>query len=150
MPTCYRLNQAVDEGVCSETHIAKEPRSWNRAHAASLKLLSMKSTIEMETSPARSLAGVRMPVHKAVKPVNLICVAPQAREVYLTGDFNQWDPHSHAMRRQADGPWVIQVSLSQGYQRYLFLVDGTPTLDPKAYGTTYDDFGQKVSLLAVS
>ncbi len=106
--------------------------------------------MEMVTSPAPSLAQGRLPLHKAVKPVNFTCLAPQAKEVSLMGDFNQWDAHSHPMRRQADGAWVIQVLLPQGYQRYVFLVDGSPSLDPNAYGTTQDDFGQRVSLLPVS
>lgn len=87
---------------------------------------------------------------KMAKPVNFICVAPDAREVSLLGDFNNWDPHSHPMLRQPDGAWLIQIPLSHGHHQYQFLVDGKPTLDPRAYGIARNQVGEKVSLLAVS
>jgi hypothetical protein len=45
---------------------------------------------------------------------------------------------------------MLQLSLRHGHHRYQFLVDGTPTLDPRAHGTTRDSEGAKASLLAVS
>jgi 1,4-alpha-glucan branching enzyme len=65
------------------------------------------------------------------------------------GDFNQWDRDSHPMKSQPDGSWLIQILLPLGYHHYLYLVDGEPTLDPAACGIARDEFGQKVSLLAV-
>jgi 1,4-alpha-glucan branching enzyme len=84
------------------------------------------------------------------KPVNFFCTAPNARQVFLIGDFNDWDPNSHPMKRQPDGAWVLQVPLTHGHHHYQFLVDGKPTLDPRAYGVACNLMGEKVSLLAVS
>jgi 1,4-alpha-glucan branching enzyme len=106
--------------------------------------------LEVATPPGPFSALSRLSVHKSTKPVNFVCVAPNAHTVFLTGDFNHWSPNSHPMRRQADGTWAIQVELPHGYQHYRFLVDDQPALDPRAYGTAHDDFGEKVSLLAVS
>jgi len=91
---------------------------------------------------------VRLSVHKTTRRVTFVCRAPEAQAVHLVGDFNQWEPHTHPMKRQADGSWTIQIELPHGYQHYRFLVDGEPTLDPRAYGTARDDFGEKVSLLS--
>jgi 1,4-alpha-glucan branching enzyme len=110
----------------------------------------MKSSLEVVTSPGSFSAVSRLSAHKTTKPVNFVCVAPNASAVFLTGDFNHWDQTSHPMSRQADGTWAIQVALPHGYQHYRFLVDDQPTLDPRAYGTAHDEFGEKVSLLAVS
>jgi 1,4-alpha-glucan branching enzyme len=110
----------------------------------------MQSSLEVGSPPASFSAVSRFSVHKTARPVNFVCVAPNAQTVFLTGDFNHWEPTSHPMKRQADGTWTIQVELRHGYQHYRFLVDDQPTLDPKAYGTAHDDFGEKVSLLAVS
>ena len=41
------------------------------------------------------------------KPVNFSCFAPGARRVTLMGDFNDWDPGAHPMKRQPDGAWLI-------------------------------------------
>jgi len=51
--------------------------------------------------------------------------APQAASVHLVGDFNQWDPTAHAMKRRKDGSWSITLRLPQGdsYQ-FLYLIDG--------------------------
>jgi 1,4-alpha-glucan branching enzyme len=84
------------------------------------------------------------------KPVNFVCVAPQASEVFITGDFNDWHPTSHPMSRQPDAAWQIQILLNHGHHHYLFLVDGKPTLDPKAQGVARNHQGEKVSLVAVS
>ena len=92
----------------------------------------------------------RYSAKKMVKPVNFVCYAPQARQVTLAGDFNGWDPTALPMKRQPDGAWTAQVPLYHGHHRYRFVVDGQPTLDPRANGTARNAAGEKVSLLAVS
>ena len=34
----------------------------------------------------------RYSAKKMAKPVNFVCVAPDAKQVHLAGDFNDWDP----------------------------------------------------------
>jgi 1,4-alpha-glucan branching enzyme len=89
-------------------------------------------------------------VKKTVKPVNFVCIAPDAKQVTLVGDFNDWDPKAHPLKRQPDGSWTGQVTLGHGHHHYRFLVDGKPTLDPRAQGIARDEQNEKVSLLAVS
>ena len=84
------------------------------------------------------------------KPINFICVAPEAKHVSLVGDFNDWDTTAHPMKRQPDGGWLIQVPMNHGHHHYQFFVDGKPTLDPRAQGTARNEMNEKVSLLAVS
>jgi len=81
---------------------------------------------------------------------NFFCDAPQAKQVSLVGDFNNWDPKATPMVRQADGRWTAGLELTHGYHEYLFLVDGKPTLDPNATGKTRNLRNETVSLLAVS
>ena len=82
--------------------------------------------------------------------VSFFCDAPGAESVTLTGDFNRWDPAANPMRRTPDGRWTASLELHHGYHRYLFLVDGTPTLDPNGSGITRNDRNERVSLIAVS
>ncbi len=84
-----------------------------------------------------------------VKPVNFICMATEAKRVSLVGDFNQWQPQATPMKRQPDGCWLAQVQLGPGHHHYQFIVDGKPTLDPRAQGIARNQEGQKVSLIAV-
>lgn len=66
------------------------------------------------------------------------------------GDFNDWHPTAHPMKRQPDGAWRLEIPLNHGPHHYLFMVDGKPTLDPRAQGIARDHKGEKVSLIAVS
>jgi 1,4-alpha-glucan branching enzyme len=84
------------------------------------------------------------------KPINFVCVAPGAKQVSLSGDFNGWDPAALPMARQPDGAWMLQVPLHHGHHQYVFLVDGKAVLDPRAHGIARDPKGERVSLIAVS
>ncbi len=84
------------------------------------------------------------------KPINFYYARPDATSVSLIGDFNGWNPNSLPMQRRVDGWWSIQVPLTHGHHQYLFLVDGTPTLDPQSAGTVQVDGYSKASLIAVS
>jgi len=95
------------------------------------------------------LPGLRS-VKKTVKPVNFVCLAPGAKRVTLVGDFNDWHPEALPLKRQVDGSWSVQVTLGHGHHHYQFLVDGKPTLDPRAQGVARNEANEKVSLVAVS
>jgi len=92
----------------------------------------------------------RNAARKTVKPINFICTAPEAKRVTLIGDFNDWDPNAHPLKRHVDGSWSLQVTLGHGHHHYQFLIDGKPTLDPRAQGIARNEQNEKVSLLAVS
>jgi 1,4-alpha-glucan branching enzyme len=50
--------------------------------------------------------------------------APEASEVYLVGDFNNWDKQKHPMKREENGIWKKITVLLPGRYEYKFLVDG--------------------------
>ncbi len=92
----------------------------------------------------------RYSAKKMAKPINFVCTAPGAKHVHIMGDFNDWDPKAHPMKRQPDGAWLAQVPLNHGHHHYCFVVDGKLALDPRAQGVARDHKGDKVSLVAVS
>jgi 1,4-alpha-glucan branching enzyme len=87
---------------------------------------------------------------KTSKPINFVCIAPDAQFVSLVGDFNDWDPKANPMRQTPDRAWHAQIPLTHGHHHYQFIVDGKATLDPKAQGVARNEKNEKVSLLAVS
>ena len=87
---------------------------------------------------------------KMVKPVPFMCFATEAEAVFIIGDFNDWNPTTHPMKRQHDGAWRIELSLPHGHHHYLFVIDGQPALDPNAQGIARNERDEKVSLVAVS
>lgn len=54
---------------------------------------------------------------------------PDADEVYLAGEFNNWNPKQLAMQND-DGEWTIAIELEPGEYEYKFVVDGNWTSDP--------------------
>ncbi len=100
--------------------------------------------------PGSSSALHRYSAKRTAKPINFICSAPGAKHVSVIGDFNNWEPNAHPMKRQPDGAWMVQVQLSHGHHQYVFWVDGQPQLDPRAQGVTRNELGERVSLLAIS
>jgi 1,4-alpha-glucan branching enzyme len=58
------------------------------------------------------------------KKVDFSLCAPGAREVFLSGDFNQWDTQSLRMQRDHEGIWKLKTPLPPGRYEYKFYVDG--------------------------
>ena len=75
--------------------------------------------------------------------------APQATRVALVGSFNEWNPVSTPLTRDASGKWVVSVQLPPGRHVYAFVVDGDVTADPEAPRAADADFGSANSVVLV-
>jgi 1,4-alpha-glucan branching enzyme len=104
----------------------------------------MNSMLEIKLSPG-PYSAKRTRHH-----VDFFCDAPEAESVRLVGDFNGWNPATNPMRRMPDGRWMTSLELNHGYHQYVFLVDGTPKLDPTGSGIAHNERNEAVSLIAVS
>ena len=54
-----------------------------------------------------------------------------AKKVILMGDFNNWSPKKHLMKKNENGIWTKIVMLLPGKYEYKFLVDGEWKEDPQ-------------------
>ncbi len=70
---------------------------------------------------------------------------PNAKTVFLAGDFNDWTPNSLPMKKEGD-EWVFRVHLSQGKHLYKFIVDDQWIIDPgnKLWEQNEHDTGNSV------
>lgn len=66
---------------------------------------------------------------------------PDAGEVQLAGDFNDWMPHTTPMRRLGGGDFETRVRLPRGLYHYRLVIDGrwshdqqNPRMQPNQYG----------------
>ncbi len=100
-------------------------------------------------SPSRDTLS-RYSAKRNLHHAHFYCHAPEARQVSIVGDFNNWDPDATPMIREPDGQWTASLELRHGYHRYAFLVDGKTVLDPNANGSTSDSQHELVSLVAIS
>jgi 1,4-alpha-glucan branching enzyme len=60
---------------------------------------------------------------KADKNVEFTLHAPEATEVYLTGEFNCWSTQSLPMKKDKDGVWRTQLRLLPGRYEYKLFAD---------------------------
>jgi hypothetical protein len=76
-------------------------------------------------------------------------VAPAAREVFLVGDFNDWDVSKTPMARSGS-TWTVVVPMPAGRHQYSFVVDGKSwSNDPTAPSAPDDGFGHTNSVKIV-
>jgi len=67
--------------------------------------------------------------------------APQAKEVFLAGDFSNWNPKAHPMKKNANGEWKKVLMLSPKTYEYKFLIDGEWKDDPRNDQRCLNSFG---------
>lgn len=76
--------------------------------------------------------------------------APQAAQVSVVGDFNNWDPAATPLTKGQAGRWETVVPLLPGRYQFTFVVDGTRWVrDPSLPQALGDDFGQPTSVITV-
>jgi len=68
--------------------------------------------------------------------------APEAKEVYLAGDFNFWNNQSLPMKKAKSGVWKTEIKLLPGRYEYKYFADRTWVEDipgaeliPNPFGT---------------
>lgn len=71
---------------------------------------------------------------------------PQAKAVYLAGEFNNWDSKAWALRREGD-EWIFSVHLSVGKHLYKVVVDDVWQIDPTNKLWEQNEYGTGNSVL---
>ena len=74
----------------------------------------------------------------------------EAARVHVVGDFNQWDPTKHPMRRDKDGIWKKTLMLTPGQYEYKFWVDGEWRMDTDNPQTCQNCYGSWNHFLVVA
>jgi 1,4-alpha-glucan branching enzyme len=69
--------------------------------------------------------------------------SPEAKEVYLVGEFNHWDRDANPMKKDKKGVWKATLSLKPGRYEYRFLVDTIWTNDIFCSGCVPNEFGSQ-------
>jgi 1,4-alpha-glucan branching enzyme len=76
--------------------------------------------------------------------------APEAKQVVLAGDFNNWDPKKHPMENDGNGVWEKTMMLAPSQYQYKFLIDGEWKEDPQNDQTCPNCFGTVNSVVNLS
>ena len=75
----------------------------------------------------------------------------EAAEAAVLGEFNEWDPQAHLMKKRKDGSFSATVSLEAGREyRFRYLLDGERWInDVEADSLVRNRFGDKDCVIAV-
>lgn len=81
--------------------------------------------------------------------VRFVVEFPRAKDVRVTGTFNNWSHQGLPMYRRDDGRWECIVPIAAGNHEYRYIVDGTWLPDPHNGRHQMNEFGGTNSLLLV-
>lgn len=77
--------------------------------------------------------------------------APEAKEVYIVGDFNHWKINEASrLAKLDDGNWQKKFALEPGKYRYKFVVDGEWILDSQNEEKEQNPFGTYDSVMKLN
>lgn len=85
----------------------------------------------------------------ARRGVRFVFRALDAKEVYLTGEFNNWDTRSLPMKKRKGGEWQAEIDLDPGRYEYNFFVDGVWVQDPVCHERVLNTFGTQNCIIQV-
>lgn len=83
------------------------------------------------------------------KEIEFSLKAPEAKKVYLAGEFNDWSPTATPMKKGKDGIWRVTLKLKTGKYEYKFVVDQVWMEDPVNPDKVPDPYGGYNSVLTV-
>jgi 1,4-alpha-glucan branching enzyme len=90
----------------------------------------------------KRLAGENRVKGKDVpKKVQFEFSAPEAREVFIAGEFNNWDTRVNPLKKDQNGMWKLTLPLMPGRYEYRFLTDEKWENDRSCSGCVPNTFG---------
>jgi len=155
--TAKRLGVTIDRktGVYDHTESKKEKKSsWvPLLITVGVVLLINGLFFSIITSPKTSWAGKLLgKIKSSAYPVysaSFRLQAPDAKNVSLIGEFNDWNPSATPMKLTDSGYWETTLELRPGAYDYKFLVDGKQTVDSENRLRTEDENGEVCSVIVV-
>lgn len=128
---------------------------WNFAGMAAAFSMVIAVVLGLQMLPqveptAPVAANAAAPVAANTVSVRFELYAPQAQQVALAGNFNNWLPRI-PLRQRTDGRWIAEVQLPPGSYEYAFVLNGQDWVaDPRAVVYRDDGFGTKNAVRIVT
>jgi chromosome partitioning protein len=85
-----------------------------------------------------------------INAITLTLKAPQAKEVYIAGEFNNWKLDDKSRMEKTNGCWTKHLSLDKGKYRYRFVIDGNWSEDPANPLKQLNPYGAMDSLIEIN
>lgn len=76
--------------------------------------------------------------------------SPEAKEVYVAGDFNDWKLNENSRMKNEQGIWIKKLNLKNGRYHYRFVIDGKWIEDTNNPLTEMNPYGSVDSLIEIT
>jgi len=86
---------------------------------------------------------------KGEKRVEFSFYAPERRDVFLAGEFNNWDTKSLPMKKDKDGVWKATIKLLPGRYEYKLFADNAWIEDLSGAELVSNPFGTQNFVMRV-
>lgn len=130
-------------GALDHITLAQEVIRMEGAEEFKLALAEVASKQEEVALPVAPRIPAIQPTSEPIdRSATFSINAPQAKDVYIVGDFNHWKINDASrLARLEDGSWQKKVELAPGKYRYKFVVDGEWLLDSQNTEKEQNPFG---------
>jgi hypothetical protein len=115
----------------------KKAASKNPGYGSTVKSMA-KPTPEPKARPLSNPSSKPM-----AKSIQFSYHAPDANQVCLAGDFNNWNTNSCSLTKSDTGEWTASLQLKPGVYDYRFFVDGEWRDDPNSHERVPNEFGSQ-------
>ncbi len=132
-PGRYQYKFVIDNGVRWELDPSNPNTGQEGGFTNSLIIVPESVKYKYEVVTGTEQPGTYKRTRRAVagvKEVEFQLEAPDASQVFLAGEFNEWSPTATPMEKDEAGVWHVKLKLEPGKYEYRFVVDGTWMEDP--------------------
>ena len=143
-----KLKEAQNEG----THILnydKYCRGAKDYFSLSREIIIQEKGVQMMPELEKQMQRILKERLPGLTEVIFALSAPQAKEVFVTGDFNNWKVDDNSRMDLKDGNWKKGLRLGLGRYRYRFVIDGKWSEDPNNPEKETNTYGEMDSLIEV-
>ncbi|MBD3221801.1 AAA family ATPase [bacterium] len=142
-----RLREAAEHGIPVIDH---DPRSRGARDFMDLAREVTDQAVDLTVPALDHWTALLHGPEITPEGVRFVADFPRAKDVRLTGSFNDWSRQGTPLYRREDGRWECVVPVQPGPHQYRFIVDGVWLPDPHNAHNVTNEFGGSNSLLQVS
>jgi chromosome partitioning protein len=152
--TIVHVNVKLKEAQSQGTHIL----NYDKYCRGSKDYFSLSRELISRSEPAHKemMPGLEKKMNEIMKDqlpklteVVLCLSAPQAKEVHIAGDFNNWRLDENSRMQAVNGTWTKTINLKNGRYRYRFVIDGKWSDDPNNPNKETNPYGEMDSFLEI-
>jgi chromosome partitioning protein len=146
--TNVRLKEASSYGLPIITYDKRSSGTTDYSNLAKEVIQSpMRDTVSTYDQKSTQIS----PDEKLKSDVEFTFFAPNAKSVYVAGDFNGWKISDESrLQNVKEGVWQKLFNLESGRYQYKYVVDGEWIIDPENPKIEVDRSGNKNSLIEIN